>query len=101
MSDVVVVFPCVPAMTTERDAPEEVIADRFGQRAIPDLAIEDLFELRVASRDGVADDDEIELGADVIGAVALERGDALLNEKVAHRRIHVLVRAANVVIPCS
>jgi hypothetical protein len=40
---------------------------------------------------------KIEIGSDVIGAVALERGDALLDEKVAHRRIDVLIGSANVV----
>src|SRR5439155_15198403 len=32
-------------------APEEVLADRLGQRTIPDLAIERLLELRIAARD--------------------------------------------------
>ena len=53
-------------------APEEVLADRLGQRAVADLAIEHLLELGVAARDGVADDDEVEVGGDVLGAVAVE-----------------------------
>ena len=44
-------------------APEEVIADRLGQRAIADLPVEHFLELGVAARDGVADDDEVEIGA--------------------------------------
>ncbi len=39
-------------------APEKVLANRLGQRAVADLAIQHFFELRVAAGDGVADDDE-------------------------------------------
>ena len=42
-------------------APEEVLANRFGQRAVADLAIEHFLELGVAARDRVADDDEVEV----------------------------------------
>ena len=59
-------------------SPEEMIADGLGKGAVPDLAIEDLLELEVATRDGVADDDEVDIRGDVFGAVALQRGDALL-----------------------
>ena len=43
--------------------------------------------------------DKIELGTDVIGAVSLEQRDALLNQKIAHRRVHVLVGTPDVVSP--
>ena len=81
--------------------PEEMIADGFGQRAVADLPIEHFLELRVAARDGVADDDEVEVGGDVLGAIALQERDALLHEEVAHRRIDVLIGAAHVDSPCS
>ena len=42
-----------------------------------ELAVEDGFELGVAARNGVADDDEIERVVDVLRAIALEDGDAL------------------------
>ena len=77
-------------------APEEMIADRLGQRAIPNLPVEHLLELDVAARDGIADDHQIDIGRDVGRVVALERGDALVAQEVAHRRIDVLVRAAHV-----
>ena len=48
-------------------APEKVLADGFGQRAVPDLPVEHLLELRVAARDRVADHDEVEIAGDVIG----------------------------------
>ena len=80
-------------------APEEVLADRLGQRAVADLAIEHFLELRVAARDGVADDDQIEVRRDVLGGVAVERRDALAAQEVAHRRIDVLIGPAHVEAP--
>ncbi|HEY6001087.1 MAG TPA: hypothetical protein VI078_17520, partial [bacterium] len=77
--------------------PEKMIAHGFGQRAVPDLPVEDFFELHVAARDRIADDDEVEVARNVRGVVSLERGDALLDEKVAHGRIDVLIRPAHVV----
>ena len=77
-------------------APEEMIADRLGQRAIPNLPVEDFLELDVATRDGIADDHQVDVGGDVRRVVALERGDALVAQEIAHRRIDVLVRAAHV-----
>ena len=67
VSDVVVVLPCVPAMTIGARAPEEVVADGFGQRAVANLALEHRLELGVAARDGVADHDEIDVRRDVLG----------------------------------
>ena len=49
-------------------APQKVLADRFGQRAVANLAIEHLFELGIAARDRVADDHQIEIAGDVLGA---------------------------------
>src|SRR4029450_6147526 len=77
--------------------PQKVIANCFRKGAVPDLSIEDFLELGVASRDSVADDYEVEIRGDVVGAVALQRDDALLNQEVAHRRIDVLVGSAYIV----
>ena len=74
-----------------------MIADGFRQRAVANLPVEHLLELRVAARDGVSDHDEIQLGGDVLGPIALEKGDALLHEEIAHRRVDVLVGTADVV----
>src|SRR5262245_60290020 len=78
-------------------APQEVIAHRLGQRTVPDLAVEDLLELRIAARNRVADDHEIQVGRDVLRPVALECRDLLLRQEIAHRGIDVLVRSAHVV----
>jgi hypothetical protein len=77
-------------------APEKVIADGFGQRAVGDLSIQDFLELRITAGDGVADDDEVEVAGDVLGAVAAPCFDAFGEQEIAHRRIDVLVRALNV-----
>src|SRR5581483_11076190 len=69
-----------------------MIANRFGQRAETDLAVEDLFELRVAARYRIADDDEVDVGGDVFGTVPDERAYPFRRQEVAHRRIDVLVR---------
>ena len=78
-------------------APEESIANRFGQRAVPDFAFEHALELGVAARDRIADDHQIDVRADVICRIAGHDADALGLEEVAHRRIDVLVGAADVV----
>jgi hypothetical protein len=77
-------------------APEKVLADGLGQRAVSNFSIEDLFELGVAARDRVADDDEIEVRRDVLGAIAREGRDAFGGEEVAHRRVDILIRSAHV-----
>ena len=59
-------------------APEELLADRFRQRAVADLAVQHRLELGVAARDRVADHHQIEFAGDVLGVVAVERADALL-----------------------
>ena len=63
VSDVVVVLPCVPAMTIDRDAPQEMVAHRFGQRAVADLAVQHFLELGVAARDRVADHHHVDVRA--------------------------------------
>ena len=78
-------------------APEELLAYRLRQRAMPDLATEHLLELRVASRDGVADHDQGEVRGDVLGLVADEHGNRFPLEKRVHRRVYTLVRSAHVV----
>src|SRR5438067_4060061 len=77
--------------------PEEMIADRLWKRTVPNLAVEHLLELGIAARDRVADDHQIEIRADVLRCVALQRRDLLLGQKIAHRRIDVLVRSPHVV----
>src|SRR5919109_1060822 len=73
-----------------------MLADRFGQRDVSNFSIEDGFEFGIATRDGIADNHEVDVVGDVICAEAFERRDALGGEKLAHRRIHVLVRPAHI-----
>ncbi len=74
-----------------------MIANRFGKRAVANLPFEDALELRIAPRDRVADDDEIDVAADVIGGIAGHDWDVFGREEIAHRRVDVLIRAAHVV----
>ena len=73
-----------------------MLANRLGQRAVADLPIEDLLELHVPARDRIADDDELEIAGDVLRRVAGQRRDPLGREKVAHRRVDVLIGALDV-----
>ena len=54
-----------------------MVANRFGQRAVANLPIEHLLELGVAARDGVADDDQVEVAGDVLGAIAAQASACL------------------------
>ena len=76
--------------------PQPLIANRFRQRRVANAAIEHSLELRVAARNGIADHDQIERGVDVLGAIAFEHVNPLSGKKVAHRRIDVLIGAADV-----
>ena len=89
------VLPCVPAMHDRARAPEKVVANGLRKRAVTDLPLQHRFELGVAARDGVADHDQIDVPRDVIGRISAERPDSLLDEEIAHRRIHVLIRPLN------
>jgi len=75
--------------------PEPLIADRLRQRGVADAVVKNGLELRVAARDGIADDDEIESRGDVFGAVSLEHVDSLGREKIAHRRVNMLIGSAD------
>src|SRR4029434_7657483 len=45
--------------------PQEVVANRFRQRAITQLALENRLELRVTTRDGIAHHCEVDICGDV------------------------------------
>ena len=77
-------------------APQELLAYRFRQRTVSNLAVEDLLQLEIAAGDGVAHDDEVEIRGDVLGSIADERRDAFRGEEVAHRRVDVLIRSTHV-----
>jgi hypothetical protein len=85
VSAVVVVLPCVPAMTMG-----------LGERHVSNLPIQHRLQLGVAARDGIAHDDEIEVRIDAGRVVPLEDRDLLGGEELAHRRIHVLIGALHV-----
>ena len=75
--------------------PEELVANHFRQRREADLAIEHFLQLGVTARDGIADDDELDVRGDALGAVPLECLDAFPRQEIAHRRVHTEVRALN------
>ena len=77
-------------------APQKVIADRLRQRAIPPLLLEHRLQLRVAARNGVAHDHEIDVGRDVRSVVSGEGADLFRFQKRAHRRVDVFVRSLDV-----
>ena len=71
-SDVVVVLPCVPAITIERAPHRKCSRIASGSEQYRIFRFEHLFELDVAARDRVADDHQVEIGGDVLGVVADE-----------------------------
>ncbi len=77
--------------------PEEMIADRLGQRTVPDFPVEHFLELGVATGDRIPDDHQVELRRDVLRLESLEQRDPLLQQEVAHRRVDVLIRSTHVI----
>src|SRR5205814_7534109 len=76
-------------------APEEVIANRLRQRTVSNLLLEHGLELDVAARDRIADDNQLDVLADVLRRIADHDRDLLGREEVAHRRIDVEIGPAN------
>ena len=75
--------------------PEELLPNELGKRAVPNFSIQHFLELGVSARDGVAHDHRSEVGGDVIGTITGKYGNAFRRQKVAHRRVDILIRAAN------
>ncbi len=90
-------FPMCPGDDDGACAPEKVIAHGFRQRAVADLAVQHLLELGVPARDGVADDDQVDVRGDVFCRVPAQRDNPLRLQEVTHRRVDVLVGAPDVV----
>jgi hypothetical protein len=78
-------------------APQKLVADRLRQRAVADLPLEHGLELGIATGDRIADDDEVEVGRDVLRRIAGHRRDRFRREEIAHWRIDVLIGSADVV----
>ena len=76
-------------------AADEIFLEQFRQRAVAQLALQHRLRLRVAARNGVADDDEVGLVREIALAVTVHHFDLPFGEERGHRRINVLVRAAN------
>ena len=78
-------------------AGEKFFFEDFGQRAMRELAVEHLFDFHIAARNGIADDDKIRRGSEILG---VERGSVLDAERFEKRgggRIHAGVRARDFV----
>ena len=96
VSAAVVVLPCVPAMTIECAPQRKCSLIASGNEQYPHLSVEHLLELDVAAGNGIPDNHEIEVVGNVLGAVPAERRNALGSEKIAHRRVDVLIGATDV-----
>ncbi len=70
-----------------------MIANRFRQRAVAQLALEHRLQLRVAAGYCITHHHEVDIRGDVVGRVARERLDPFRDEEITHRRIHLLIRA--------
>ncbi len=81
----VVVLPCVPVTTSGLRPTEEALAQCAGHRRLrePELARPD--GLDVVATDGIADDDEVVAGLDVLRLVAREAANAGGLERGTHR----------------
>jgi hypothetical protein len=76
--------------------PEKVVANGLWQRAIAGFSFQHCFELGVAPRNRIPHYDDVDVRCDVLCRVAAERSDSLFDQKIAHRRIYVLVGTLNV-----
>ena len=59
------------------------------------IALQHRFNARIAAGHGIANNDQIRLGIQLAGIVALNQRDTLLLQKRAHRRIHIGVRTCH------
>ena len=59
--------------------------------------VQDRFDLRIASRHGIADDNQIRIAIQVFWLIAMHQFDALFFQLGAHRRINILVRTADLI----
>ena len=76
-------------------APEEELFHGLGQAHVAQVFLEHGFNLCIAAAHGVADDDEVCAGGDVVGLVALEDFDALAFQEGGHGRVDVGICAGN------
>ena len=68
---------------------------RFGQRVIEQLAVEDGLHLGIAAGHGIADDHKVGVGRDVLRTEPFADGDALAFEESGHRRIDIVIRSGH------
>ncbi len=68
-------------------------AQRLRERDVGDILLEHRLRFRIAARYGVADDDQIRSGRDMLGAEARKDIDADVRQVRAHGRINILIRA--------
>jgi len=69
--------------------------EQLGQGAITQFMIENVFGFGIASRDGVADDDQVWFVGKILFGVTGDDFDLAFGEKGGHRRIDVLVGASD------
>ena len=76
-------------------AANEEVLQQLRQRAIAQLVVQHVLRLRVAARNGVADDDQVGLVREVLLRVARDDLDLPVRQEGGHGRIDVLVRAGD------
>ena len=76
--------------------PQELLAHELRQRAVADLPVEHRFQFGIAARDRVADDDQVDVGGDVLGAGSRRARDALARAETCSSADRPLVGAPHV-----
>ena len=76
---------------------DELVAQHGGGRRVWNARIEDVLDLGIPARNGIPDDDDVRSWVQVLRPESRRDGNALLSQHRRHRRIHVVVRAADVV----
>ncbi len=71
----------------------EVFLQRFGERGIPNLLLEDRFDFLVASTHRVTDDDEVRARLQVFRTESLDHRYSVFRKHRTHRRIGLCVRS--------
>jgi len=93
---VVVVLPCVPAMTSDSSR-QELLVQQGGHRGKGNALVQHALHLRVAPRQSVANHHQVRLRFEIRFGVRLQNRNAQLAEQVAHGRIGRLVRPRDAV----
>ncbi len=96
VSDVVVVLPCVPAMTIDRAPQRKCSRIASGSEQYRILRSSTSSSSGLPREIALPTIDQVEIGRDVLRLVTAARDHAFGRQEIAHRRVDVLVRPANI-----